>query len=295
MSMCLDPRRSWADTVQIAQRLDASGWYAVYVCDHFIPYDQSGRAPHGPMLESWTTITGLASLTNRVRVGTLVLGNTYRHPAVVANMAATLDHVSNGRLILGLGAGWQQNEHEAYGIELPEAAERIDRFEQAVDIIEQLLGAPRTTSHGFFYDITDATCEPKPLQQPLPLLIGGGGEKRTMRVAAVYADIWHSWVSPDQLRHKNAVLDAHCASIGRDPQEIARATGGTISLSRGADGSSPSDVDVAGSVSEVIEQLRDYAEAGADEFIVRDHSEHLTVTETLDVIGRLTADVFPAL
>jgi F420-dependent oxidoreductase-like protein len=295
MSMCLDPRRSWADTVRIAQALDRADWHAIYVCDHFIPFDPTGAVPHGPLLESWTTLTALATLTTKARLGTLVLGNTYRHPAIVANMAATLDHVSNGRLILGLGAGWQQNEHDAYGIELPEPRERIERFEQAVDIIEQLLGAPRTTSHGFFYDITDATCEPKPLQNPLPLLIGGGGEKRTMRVAAVYADIWHSWVNPSELRHKNDVLNAHCASIGRDPSEIARATGGTVFLSEASRGSLDDDNDVAGTADEVVEQLRSYSAAGADEFIVRDHSEHLTATETLDMIERLSAEVIPAL
>jgi F420-dependent oxidoreductase-like protein len=295
MSMCLDSRRPWADTVRIAQQLDTAGWHAIYVCDHFIPYDATGKTPHGPMLEAWTTLTGLATMTTNARLGTLVLGNTYRHPAIVANMAATLDHVTNGRLILGLGAGWQQNEHDAYGIELPEPRERIDMFEQAVDIIEQLLGAPRTTSHGFFYDITDATCEPKPLQDPLPMLIGGGGEKRTMRVAAVYADIWHSWVNPEQLRHKNTVLDAHCASIGRDPKEVERATGGTIYLSDVSGRSRAEDNDISGTPDEVVEQLRSYSAAGADEFIVRDHSEHLTVAETLELIERLTLSVIPSL
>jgi F420-dependent oxidoreductase-like protein len=293
--MCLDPRRSWADTVRIAEGVDAAKWHAIYVCDHFIPFDPAGSVPQGPLLESWTTLTGLATLTTNARLGTLVLGNTYRHPAIVANMAATLDHVSNGRLILGLGAGWQKNEHDAYGIELPEPGERIDRFEQAVDIIEQLLGAPRTTSHGFFYDITDATCEPKPLQYPLPLLIGGGGEKRTMRVAAVYADIWHSWVNPAELRHKNAVLDEHCASIGRDPGEIDRATGGTVFLAKSSSRSLADDNDVSGTSEQVVEQLHSYRAAGADEFIVRDHSEHLTATETLDTIARLSAEVIPAL
>jgi F420-dependent oxidoreductase-like protein len=293
--MCLDPRRSWADTVRIAEGVDAAKWHAIYVCDHFIPFDPAGSVPQGPLLESWTTLTGLATLTTNARLGTLVLGNTYRHPAIVANMAATLDHVSNGRLILGLGAGWQKNEHDAYGIELPEPGERIDRFEQAVDIIEQLLGAPRTTSHGFFYDITDATCEPKPLQHPLPLLIGGGGEKRTMRVAAVYADIWHSWVNPAELRHKNAVLDEHCASIGRDPGEIDRATGGTVFLAKSSSRSLADDNDVSGTSEQVVEQLHSYRAAGADEFIVRDHSEHLTATETLDTIARLSAEVIPAL
>jgi F420-dependent oxidoreductase-like protein len=292
--MCLDPRRSWSDTVRIAQALDVAGWHAIYVCDHFIPYDPAGSVPHGPLLESWTTLTGISALTANARLGTLVLGNTYRHPAVVANMAATLDHVSNGRLILGLGAGWQPNEHEAFGIELPEPRERIERFEQAVDIIEQLLGAPRTTSHGLFYDITNATCEPKPVQQHLPLLIGGGGEKRTMRVAAVYADVWHSWVTPSELRHKNEVLDAHCASIGRDPSEIARATGATVLVSDTAGGSRADD-DISGTPDQVIEQLREYSAAGAAEFIVRDHSERLTTSETIDLIGRLTDEVFPAL
>jgi alkanesulfonate monooxygenase SsuD/methylene tetrahydromethanopterin reductase-like flavin-dependent oxidoreductase (luciferase family) len=133
------------------------------------------------------------------------------------------------------------------------------------------------------------------LQNPLPLLIGGGGEKRTMRVAAVYAYIWHAWVNPAELRHKNAVLDEHCASIGRDPAEINRATGGTIYLSDNAIGPSLSDADVAGSVSEVIEQLRDYAEAGADEFIVRDHSLFHTTDHALELIEQLTLSAIPAL
>jgi alkanesulfonate monooxygenase SsuD/methylene tetrahydromethanopterin reductase-like flavin-dependent oxidoreductase (luciferase family) len=182
------------------------------------------------MLECWTTLSALATQTTAIRVGSLVLGNTYRHPAVVANMAATLDQVSGGRVVLGIGAGWQPNEHTAYGLGLPAIGDRIDALDEACAVIRSLLDRPRSTVAGAAYRLTDAPCDPKPLQSRLPLLVGGGGERRTLAVAARHADVWHTWADPASFRHKNIVLDRHCEAVGRDPGGIARATGGTVTV-----------------------------------------------------------------
>jgi F420-dependent oxidoreductase-like protein len=295
-SMSLDPRRSWADMARLAQGLEAAGWHCIYVCDHFIGYDPADAVPHGDLLESWTSLTAIGGVTDRIKLGTLVLGNTYRHPAVVANMAATLDHVSGGRVVLGLGAGWQPNEHRAYGIALPDPRQRIARFGEAVTITTSLLREPRTTFDGEYYSLHDAVCDPKPIQSPLPILVGGGGERRTMRIAAQFADIWHSWAEPAEFARKNDVLDAHCNAIGRDPATIARATGATVAF--GPPDLSERDwdaTDVVGTADVIIARLRQFSDAGTDEFIVRDHGDCLSTPATLDVIARLTAEVIPHL
>src|SRR5215471_11525320 len=225
MSLCIDPGRSWTQVLALAQRVDSAGWHAVYVSDHFMPHDPAGRAADGPVLECWTVLAALAAQTATVRLGSLVLGNSYRHPAVVANMAATLDQVSGGRLLLGLGAGSQPNEHHAYGIELLSPSERISRFAEGVEVIASLLRSEHVTFRGSYYSLDAARCEPTSLQRPLPLLVGGAGERRSIPLAARFADAWHAWTTPEQFRHKSRVLDAACAAVGRDPADVRRLTG----------------------------------------------------------------------
>jgi alkanesulfonate monooxygenase SsuD/methylene tetrahydromethanopterin reductase-like flavin-dependent oxidoreductase (luciferase family) len=212
-SLIIDLARSWDDVVRLARAAEEHGAHAVYVPDHFMQHTGDDSVGDGPMMEGWTALTGLAAVTSRIRLGTLVLGATYRHPAVVANMAATLDHVSGGRVVLGLGAGWQRNEHDAYGIELPPVRTRLDRFEEHTRVVHSLLRHARTTLTGDHFSLTDAPCRPAPLQRPLPILVGGGGEKRTL------------WATPEELDRKNGVLDAHCRDLGRDPGEIRRVGG----------------------------------------------------------------------
>ena len=154
-----------------------------------------------------------------------MLGGTYRHPAVVANMVAALDHVSGGRAIAGLGAGWQVNEHAAYGIDRLSVKDRSDRFEESVHVVASLLREPRTTYDGRYFQLTDAPNQPAPVQDRLPVLVAGGGEQRTLRTVARYADVWHTWGTPESFAAKSAVLDERCAEAGRDPGEIRRATG----------------------------------------------------------------------
>ncbi|MEO6203986.1 MAG: TIGR03560 family F420-dependent LLM class oxidoreductase [Mycobacteriales bacterium] len=272
LALVLDPARRWADTARLAQAVEALGWHGVYVCDHFMPYDVDGAAPAGPVLEAWSTLTGLAGKTERLRLGTLVLGNTYRHPAVVARMAATLDHVSAGRVILGLGAGWQDNEHRALGIALPDVPARMDALEEACEVIVSLLRRPRTSFAGHHYRLIDAPSEPKPVQERLPLLVGGAGEKRTIPIAARWADAWHTWCDPATFRHKLQVLHTACEAIGRDPDQIRPISGDTL------------DEDGA---SRVLRLVAQHAAAGSHEFVLRDHRD-LPVARVLRELEAIT-------
>jgi F420-dependent oxidoreductase-like protein len=196
--------------------LFSAGWNF----DHFYPILQRDRT--GPCFEGWTMLAALAGVTRRVRLGVMVTGNPYRHPALLANMAASLDVISGGRLELGIGAGWNEEESAAYGIDLPPLRERFDRLEEACAVLHLLLTEETASFDGVHYRLTDARCEPKPVQRPRPpIVIGGGGEKRTLRIAARWADQWNApGATPDVLAHKITVLHGHCADVGRDPAEI---------------------------------------------------------------------------
>lgn len=195
--------------------LDA-GW----LFDHFYPINSDD--PHGPCFEGWTALAFLAGATERLRLGVMVSGNTYRHPAVLANMCATLDVASGGRLEIGIGGAWNEEEHRAYGIAFPPVAERLDALEEACEVLHLLLTERSATYSGRFYRLQDAYCEPKPVQAPRPpLVIGGQGERRTLRIAARWADQWnYPGDTADGLRQKLEVLHGHCQAVGRDPAQI---------------------------------------------------------------------------
>lgn len=189
--------------------------------DHLMPINDD---PGGPCLEGWTLLAALAAQTERLRIGLMVSSNTFRHPAVLAKMGATVDHIAHGRLDFGIGAGWNVTEHEAYGIPLYAPGERIRRLEEACEVVRRLWTEETVDYQGRFYQLTQARCEPKPVQRPTPpFVIGGSGEQLTLRVVARYADIWnYGGGTPEEFAHKSAVLDQHCAAIGRDPAAIER-------------------------------------------------------------------------
>lgn len=216
--------------------------------DHFYPlappYD-------GPNLEGWTMLAALAQATERIRIGAMVNGMHHRHPAVTANMAATLDHISNGRFELGMGAGWNFMESDAYGIDLGPLRDRSDRLEEGMEVIVKLLTESMTTHKGRFFELTDAWCEPKPVQDRIPIVIGGSGRVRTLRTAAKYADQW-DMLFPDDVaawQELDGVLQAHCERVGRDQAEIDRSI--HLSLEAG---------DVAGAVA----GAQEFFDAGVD-------------------------------
>jgi len=200
-----------ADDIEIFE----SGW----TFDHFYPIFSDST---GPCLEGWVTLAALAQATDRLRLGVLVTGTHHRHPAVLANMAATLDVVSEGRLEIGIGAGWNEEESGAYGIELGSPSERSDRLEEACEVIVKLLSNEVSNFSGRYYTLTDARCEPKPVQRPHPpVCIGGSGERRTLRTAARFAQHWNFVGGPpEEFRSKKEILHRHCAEVGRNPSEI---------------------------------------------------------------------------
>jgi F420-dependent oxidoreductase-like protein len=211
---------TWTDMLSVWRAADdielfESGW----TFDHFYPIFSDSS---GPCMEGWITLTALAQATTRLRMGTLVTGIQYRHPAVLANMASTLDIVSGGRLELGLGAGWNEEESGAYGIELGTPGERSDRFEEACEVIVGLFTRETTSFRGQYFQLSDARNEPKPIQQPHPpICVGGSGEKRTLRTAARFAQHWNFvGGTPEEFARKRDVLHQHCDDVGRDPAEI---------------------------------------------------------------------------
>jgi F420-dependent oxidoreductase-like protein len=224
---------TWDDMLAVwraADQIDVyeSGW----TFDHFYPIFSD---PTGPCLEGWTTLTALAQATTRLRLGTLVTGIHHRHPAVLANMAAALDIISGGRLELGIGAGWNEQESAAYGIELGSLTERFDRFEEACQVLIGLLSQETTDFDGRFFRLTAARNEPKGPQRPHPpICIGGNGEKRTLRITAKYADHWNFvGGTPAEFARKRDVLKAHCADVGRNPKDIMLSAHIRLSPERG--------------------------------------------------------------
>jgi F420-dependent oxidoreductase-like protein len=210
----------WPALLEVWQRADdAPALHSAWLFDHFFPIFSD---PTGPCLEGWTALAALAAATTRIRLGVLVTANVHRHPAVLANMAATVDVVSGGRLEIGLGAGWNAQECDAYGIPLFSVRERLERLDEAAQVLRLLLTRETSSFDGQHYRLVDARCAPKPVQQPMPPLgIGGSGEKRTLRTVARWADHWnYSGGDVGELRHKVQVLQRHCEEVGRDVDEI---------------------------------------------------------------------------
>ena len=268
-----NPTQTFEEVQQIARHAESTGWDGFWYADHFMP---DGADTSAPWPEAWTTLAGLAASVPRIRLGTLVTGNTYRHPAVLAKMAATVDHMSGGRVVLGLGAGWQENEHRQYGIDFYTVPERLARLDEACQVIKALFGEKSASFGGKYYQLAEASLEPKPVQSPLPLMVGGGGEKVTLKITARWADEWNVWGDVETLRHKMKVLDGHCADAGRDPAAIQRSAVALLFLSddasfvetmRSRDIGRPT---IVGNADEVREIVKAYRDAGVDELIVPD-------------------------
>lgn len=267
------PSLAYSDTLALVQHAEKTGWDGIWYADHFMPNAEDTDVPWP---EAWTTLAALGAQVPRLRLGTLVSGNTYRHPAVLAKMAATIDHITGGRAVLGLGSGWQENEHSQYGIEFSTVGGRLARLDEACQVIKALFQDHRANFQGEFYSLTEATFEPKPVQSPLPLMIGGGGEKKTLKITAKYADEWNVWGEPDLLRHKMSILDQHCADLGRDPANIQRSAVALLFMSDDQnyiDGMRARDIgrpSIIGTPAEVRDIVSQYADIGVNEIIVPD-------------------------
>lgn len=288
-------QQSFEEISTLATHVESTGWDGIWYADHFMPNEPDTSVPWP---EAWTTLAALAATTSRIRVGPLVTGNTYRHPAVLAKMAATIDHISKGRAVLGLGSGWQENEHLQYGLPFYTVRERLERLDEACQVIKSLYANEKSNFEGQFYRLADASLEPKPVQSPLPLLIGGGGEKRTLKITAKYADEWNVWGDAAVMRHKMAILDDHCRDVGRDPAAIQRSAVALLFMSddesfvqsmKDREMGMPS---IIGTPAEVKDIVADLASAGVNELIVPDFTlgDRAQKLKTLDTFIRVVAD-----
>jgi F420-dependent oxidoreductase-like protein len=287
---------TWADTLDAGRSAANLGYTCLWYADHFMP--NAPEPMDGDTYEAFTMLTALAVAVPDVRLGTMVAGNTYRHPAVLAKIAATLDHISGGRLTLGLGAGWQENEHAAYGIEFNSFGWRFDRLEETCAALNALFKEQRVTVTGKHVNLVNAPADPKPVQSPLPLMIGGGGEKRTLKIVAEHAHQWNVWGTPDVLAQKIGVLNDHCKAIGRDPKSIHKTAVALVFLNDDAAANDklrsmelprPS---VIGTPVEIAATMREYAAAGVDEFIVPGFNFRDAAMRD-NVLGRLQKEMLP--
>jgi F420-dependent oxidoreductase-like protein len=273
---------TWDAVLRLWRHGETTGWDAACVTDHFMPNTPDRE---GDVLECWSTLSALAATVPRLRVGTIVCGNTYRHPAVFAKMAATVDVLSGGRLICGIGAGWQENEHAAYGLPFHTVGERLRRLDEACQMLKLLWTQDRASFEGRYYRLSEAPCMPKPVQRPHPeLMIGGGGERVTLRIAAMHADHWNVWGGPEILAHKGRVLDEHCAAVGRDPRALTRSANVVLALGddpaaedaavrrlmerMGRPEAAARDIVLSGSVAAAQDKLARLREAGVDTVFV---------------------------
>ena len=272
-------RTSWDDIRSVVETMDAGRWSSVWFADHFVPPNRPRDQEPLPAYEAMALAGAAASITETLRIGHLVLGNTYRNPAHVAKIAGSIDHISHGRFVLGIGASWFQREHEAYGWDFPTMKERQDRFQEAMQLLRALIHAEEPVDfQGRYYSLDDAPLSPGSYDAPIPLLVGGTGEKRTLRTLAMYGDILNldGWagkgVSGELLRHKLDVVEKHCADVGRDPAEITptvlvpvRLTDDPASAERFIAAIGPNTV--AGSADYVVQRVGELIDTGAQEIM----------------------------
>jgi alkanesulfonate monooxygenase SsuD/methylene tetrahydromethanopterin reductase-like flavin-dependent oxidoreductase (luciferase family) len=288
----LDP----AEALDTARWADAHGFYGVWYADHYMPNTGDESIRRGNVHECWAILPAMAAVTERVRIGSLVAPTSVHHPALLANRASTIDHISGGRMVLGLGAGWQINEHRAYGIELEPPKQRVDRFEEAIEIVRSLLTDDLTDFAGAYYTITGAPSDPKPIQSPMPLLVGTGGN-RMLKITARHADEWNTWGAPDAAAERHAAFVAACESVGVDPSTKATSVQSLVFLtdSQAATEAALSgpmgERSIAGSADELVDQLGRYANTGFDEFIIADFNLGSSPEARREALERLRTEV----
>jgi probable F420-dependent oxidoreductase len=295
-SMWPNPERSPSEVLDLARHADAHGWHCLWYADHYMPNSGSEDILPGDVHECWAMLPAIAAVTERLRIGSLVAPTSIHHPAILANRAATIDRISDGRLVLGIGAGWQINEHHAYGIELEAPATRVSRFEEAIQVIRSLLAEDRTDFHGDFYDITDAPSNPKPVQSPLPILVGTGSP-RMLRITARHADEWNTWGAPDMAGGALDKLHTACEQVERDPNTLWKSTQALVFMTDNAEfasnvkGGEMGERSIIGSNDQLVDEVGRYVEMGFDELIVPDFTLGATAAERIAKYDEFQAEI----
>jgi F420-dependent oxidoreductase-like protein len=295
-----------ADSLKnLVRKAENAGFDSFWVMDHFHQIPVLGKLEE-PMLESWTTISFLAAMTSKIRLGTLITGIIYRHPSVLAKIGATLDVISKGRLFMGIGAAWNEEESLAYGIPFPSVKERFLRLEESIQIIRKMwTEEPSASYNGRFYQIKNAYCNPKPIQKPSPpIMVGGSGERQTLRIVAKYADACNLFGSVETIKRKLTILKEHCTSVGRDYGSILKTKLGMVifdtdrekakqriiqQVSRGMPEEQINEFAIYGTPEDVLKQIKLFEEAGIQYLIVDlDPSREL---EALDVFKEVIREI----
>jgi F420-dependent oxidoreductase-like protein len=277
-----DLRASW-------RRIEDLGYGWISIWDHF--YGATGKPDDAECLEAVALHAALACETSRVTIGSLVYSIGYRHPAVLAKAITAIDHLSGGRAAMGIGAGWAEVEYAAYGIPYPDPKTRLDQLEEGIQVLRGLLHDDVSSFDGTYFSLHEARNEPRPVQQRIPIWIGGGGEKRTLKIAARHADGWNvPFVSPAEFARKRGVLEQHCATVGRDPSEISCAvnvglawTEESLQSQFGQLANYVREGCLTGSDDRVLERIGEYVDAGADQVNIA-----LRAPFDLDAIERLS-------
>ena len=273
--ICTDQNMTWEKNVERWQLFEQLGFESAWVCDHLV---QPSR-PNGPYLEAWSLLAGLAARTEKIRIGVLVTSNTFRFPQVVAKMAVTIDHISNGRLEIGLGAGWYEPEHTMFGIPFPETKELVGRFREAVQVIDLLTREDTSSFDGTYYQLKNAQSRPSSVQRPRPPLIIGAFGPRMLKIVATYADTWNAFGTPAEMRERNQMLDDYCRELGRDPDTLDRSLYYWVPKS---------DADPWASKQAFYDVINPYIEAGVNQFILDQPRD-----DQLDMLEWAAAELLP--
>ena len=290
------PERSWSDVRDLAVYADTNHWYSLWYADHFMPNHEGSATQDGNVYECWSMIAAIAAVTERLRVGSLVSPTTFRHPTILANTAATIDQISRGRLTLGIGAGWQVNEHLAYGVDLLEGKDRVDRFEEAIQIIKSMLTDNRTSFAGQHFSITEAPCQPQPVQTPLPIMVGTGGP-RMSKITARFADEWNTWGHVSTATERVTTFAQACRAVDRDWDDIHKSVQAMFFLVDDQDTIekirkvAPNDRSIIGSNEYIIDQIGQLIGLGFDEIIFPDFTLGKDAQTRLDSYEKIRTEI----
>lgn len=281
--------RTWQETLRVARFAEAHGYDGFWYADHLMPHRPDDAVHDGDALECWTVLSAIGAVVPRVRLVSMVSPVTIHHPVLLAKKAVTADHVSGGRAVLGMGAGWQVNEHTAYHFDLPAPGPRVSRFEEAIRLVRMLTSQERTTFHGSYFAVDDAPFAPKPVGA-LPILVGTGSP-RMLRITARHADEWNTWGDPTEVRRRTDLFLAACDAVGRDPSTVRRSAQALVFLTTGDALPDPSLAtpgrSLVGGAGRLTELLGDYRDLGVDEFAVPDFTLGASESERADTLAAL--------
>lgn len=288
--------RAWSEVVDLATYVQSVGWHGFWLPDHFMSNTPDDSAGIDPALDCWTVLAAVAVAVPNLRLTSMVSPVTIHHPVVLAKRVVTVDHISNGRAVLGLGAGWQVNEHRGYGFELREPGERVTHFIEAIRVIRELLDNERANFAGRWYTLTDATFEPKPVQSPLPILVGTS-RPRMLRTVARYANAWNTWGSPSTIATVTERFTAACETEDRDPATIRRSAQALVYITdtdaqrNDLLAKISTDRAIIGTTAEIVDVMGQYAQAGLDEFALPDFNIGTSPSQRRETIERFHEEV----